>query len=243
MDNFTFEITQVFSSEEEAYLSEEWWISYLKEMEVQTYNIAGGGKGTGSGPNHPMFGKKLPEEWKRKVTAASMISQNRPEIKEAKRQRMVARNWVGENHPMYGKTHTEITKKLISVAGTGRLFSEEHRKNLSEASMGKIVTDETKEKLSKVTTERNLVGERNPNFGNTWSEEQKKNLSDQKKGKPNHTARKFNESDIKEIFDLRKSGMSLTKIAKRLNTVKSVITSIINGKTYVDISSKYRALL
>lgn len=65
--NFDFTITKTFDNEDEAYYFEEDMISYLRSMNISIYNIAGGGKGTGSGINHPMFGKKLPKKWKENV--------------------------------------------------------------------------------------------------------------------------------------------------------------------------------
>ena len=52
----------------------------------------------------------------------------------------------GKNNPFYNKTHTEESKKLISLGGTGLKRTDETRKNLSKSKMGnknpatKIVT-------------------------------------------------------------------------------------------------------
>jgi len=46
-DNFYMYPIQVFSDKEEALEVEKYWISYLKEQEIELYNIANGGQGRG----------------------------------------------------------------------------------------------------------------------------------------------------------------------------------------------------
>ena len=104
------------------------------------YNMTIGGDGTGSGENHPNFGKLLSEETKKKMSIAL----------------------IGENHGMFGKNHTEETKKKMSKSKTGEkcyLFgkhhSEETKKKMSIAligeknpNFGKRLSEEAKNKIS-----------------------------------------------------------------------------------------------
>lgn len=90
-----------FDNEDDAYNAEENLISQLRSENVLNYNIAGGGKGTGSGINHPMFGKKLSQKWIDNLSIASKIYNNKPEVIERHRANMINNNWIGENHPMF----------------------------------------------------------------------------------------------------------------------------------------------
>ena len=40
------------------------------------------------------------------------------------------------NHPMYGKKHSEKSKKLMSIAHTGKTLTIEHRKKISDSLKG-----------------------------------------------------------------------------------------------------------
>src|ERR1700678_1251169 len=126
VSNFDFEAIKYFDNEEEMYFYEDDMIAYCRSLGVPLYNIAGGGKGTGSGVNHPMFGKKLPKEWLDNMSAAIKISSNNPETRAKHSANMIARNWVGENHPMFGKTHSDEARQKISAANTGRKMTEEN---------------------------------------------------------------------------------------------------------------------
>lgn len=199
-ENFTIEVVQIFSSEDEAYLSEKWWISHLKEMNIPSYNIAGGGKGTGSGINHPMFGKKLPQNWIDAIAVSSKKASNRPEIKEANRQRMIARNWVGENHPNFGKTISEEATNKISEKLIGRKFSEEHKNNISLSLTGKNKSTEHKRNISLSKIGKH-TGINNPNS-------------------------KLSSEDIVKITELIKKGFSSRKIGKMFDVSKTTILRI-----------------
>ena len=80
-----------------------------------------------SGKNHPMYGKHLSEETKRKLSEANK----------------------GENNPKYwkGKHLSEETKRKLSEANKGKIVSEETRKKLSEAGKGRTHTEESKDKI------------------------------------------------------------------------------------------------
>lgn len=202
INNFTIETVQIFSSEDEAYLSEEWWISYLKEINVPNYNIAGGGKGTGSGINHPMFGKKLSQNRIDAIRISSKEISNRPEIKEANKQRMIARNWTGENHPNFGLTISEKTSNKISAKLIGRVFSKKHKSAISFSLTGKIKSAEHRQNIS-LSKIGKYIGTDNPNS-------------------------KLLPEDITKILELIKVGLSSRKIGKMFNISKTTILRIKN---------------
>lgn len=97
-ENFKREIIYECKSKSELDYMEQIFISYYNAVSNEEfYNIAGGGKGVGSGENHPMYGKHHTAEAKRKISEAMS----------------------GENNPMYGKHHTDETKNKISMSKTG----------------------------------------------------------------------------------------------------------------------------
>lgn len=67
----------------------------------------------------------------------------------------------GSLHPLFGKHRSEDIKKKLSIAQTGRKFSEEHKKKLSEAKKG----------------------ENNPFFGKHHSKETLKKLRGRKRSR------------------------------------------------------------
>lgn len=232
-EQFIFDISKIFSDEDEAYHYEEDFIFYMKTMNIKNYNIAGGGKGTGSGINHPTFGKKLPKEWIDNMRIASKEVSNRPEIKAANRQRMIDRNWIGEDHPMYGKTHTEEAKLAIGLANLGKPKSEETRLKLSKAHTGKIRSQEHKENLSK-SLKGLFFGEKNPMFGKTHTSEARAAISAANSGRI-PLNRKLSEDQIREIMKLLSDNIPSRKIAKMFETHKSVILNIKHKRSYKEV--------
>ena len=71
------------------------------------------------GEKHPMYGKLVSEETKRKLSEAAK-----------------------------GKHHSEETKRKMSEARKGKHFSEETKRKMSEAAKGKHFSEETKRKMS-----------------------------------------------------------------------------------------------
>ena len=93
--------------------------------------------------NHPLWGKQLSEEHRRK------ISENHADFK-------------GKNHPFYGKNHTETTKEKISKKNKGRIMSSEQKEKISKkvsginnGMYGKNHTEEAKRKISEANKGRN----------------------------------------------------------------------------------------
>jgi group I intron endonuclease len=232
-EQFIFDISKIFSDEDEAYHYEQDFISYMKEMKVPNYNIAGGGKGTGSGINHPTFGKKLPKEWIDNMSVSLKESSNRPEVKEGNRQRMIDRNWVGENHPMFGKTHTEEARAAISLSQTGLIKSKETCRKLSEALTGRVFTPEHCENISKSQKGKH-VGEKNVMFGKTHTPEARAAISAARTGTIS-TSRKLSEEQVREIMKLLSDNVASRKIAKIFETHKSVILNIKHKRSYKEI--------
>lgn len=97
-------ILMTFATENEAYNAEKYLIRITNaethknkgEKDKKYMNISPGGKGVGSGENHPMFGKKHTEESKRKISEKS----------------------IGRK-PALGMKHSEKTKKKIGDMSRG----------------------------------------------------------------------------------------------------------------------------
>jgi len=141
--------------------------------------------------SHNRLGIKHTEESKRNYKAA----QNRPELKEAARQRLVERN---EN-----KVWTDEQRKHMRKMKTGLKQTDETKKKISDGNRGKIISDETKKRQSK-------------SMKKTWSKkknwkhtiETKKKMSDSAKGK------KKSKKTKKRMSDSRK-GVKLSEFHKR----------------------------
>ena len=85
-----------------------------------------------------------------------------------------------------GKVFSEETKRKLSESQKGRVFSEETRRRMSESHKGRVLTEETKRKISEAKK-----GKKSKPF----SEEHKRKLSESQKGKvlTEETRRKLSE--------------------------------------------------
>ena len=81
---------------------------------AEYYNMVVGGMGTGSGENHPNYGKPLSDEQKAKLSAAN-IGKTLSEETKAK----ISAAKIGENHPNYGKTLSDEQKAKMSASIRG----------------------------------------------------------------------------------------------------------------------------
>jgi group I intron endonuclease len=131
IDKFKFEIIEEFDSEDESYKAETCWIEfYQSDNKNNGYNCNKGGKGGG-----------IPtEETKQKL----IVAQNRPHIKNAKRNMMLKRH---QDDPGFlGKINigNQYTK--------GRILSQEEKNHLSEVSVGRVISKDTKKKMSEAQT-------------------------------------------------------------------------------------------
>jgi len=115
-----------------------------------------------SGKNNPAFGKKpsdlmSPEKielWKRHISESGKITQNKPEVKEAKSNRT-----KGINNYFYGKhlqpwnkgknfVYSEEWRLHNSESHRGKKHSIEHKRKISETNKGKRHSERTKQLIS-----------------------------------------------------------------------------------------------
>jgi hypothetical protein len=115
-DAFRVEALETASSEEDADLREQFWISELNTMSPSGYNLTSGGRNTrlseeakqkNSGENNYLFGKHLSEETKSKLR----------EKNSGENASMYGIR--GEDHPMFGYHHTEEAKARIGDSARG----------------------------------------------------------------------------------------------------------------------------
>lgn len=117
------------------------------------------------GKNHPNYGKKMDEDFRKKCSE----------------------NKIGERNPCYGKKPwnygltksedsrlevSDATRNKISIANTGRLHTKEAKKLISKAAKGKSKTEKHRQKISETLKGRRL------------SKETKEKMSMARKGKP-----------------------------------------------------------
>ena len=109
--------------------------------------------------HHSNKGKKLSEETKKKM---SIVRKGKLKSKEHKKKLSESQKgrigtWAGKklseehkrNLSKAKQNMSDETKRKMSEAGKGRVFSEEHKKNLIEANKGRTHTTKTRRKMSK----------------------------------------------------------------------------------------------
>lgn len=109
IENFSKNILEVCSTEEEAYNKE---MEYIHKYDAcnskQYYNIICGGKGVGSGEQHPMYNKK------HSIKSRIKMSESRIGL------------YSGENHGMYGRKHSADSKDKMKKSRLGRFTNDNH---------------------------------------------------------------------------------------------------------------------
>lgn len=159
--NFRHEILYTDLTKEEAEQKEIELIAYYKsDAREFGYNIEHGGNSYGkhsdetkqkmrenhadfSGSNHPMYGKPMSEETKRKIGDKNKDKYSIP-----------------ENTPMYGKHLSDEHKAILSANARKKTCEKNPFYN-------KHHSDETKNVLSQKAKERLKDPTKNPNYGNT----------------------------------------------------------------------------
>ena len=114
VDNFEFNVFSTHILEEEAYNEEKRHIESFKDNKIELYNIAPGGKGAGSGENHPGFGKPRTEVIKNKIS-------------EAKKGKC-----SGGDNANFGNVYSAETRAILSEVAKNRFISEERKLKTSQ---------------------------------------------------------------------------------------------------------------
>lgn len=217
-------------SEEEMNSDEQYYIKLFKTLYPNGYNLTEGGdggilceetrrklskthKGLLSGEKHPMFGKHLSEETKKKIGKSQ---KGKHPTEETRRKMSESRR--GEKNYMFGKHHSDETKIKIGEKSKGRKswnkdmkMSEEFKRKNSEAHKGL------------------QTGEKNPMFGKHHSEESKKKISEARKGKPGpNKGKPMSEETKKKLSDARKGKKCPEITIKKLS--KKVLQFTLDGE-------------
>jgi group I intron endonuclease len=124
-ENFTYKLLAVLHDFDTMEAAEVALIAKYKEDGFTVYNMTPGGKGLGSGENHPSYGKPLTAEHKAKQS----------EAKKGEKNHMYGK--TGENHPSYGTPRSAEHRAKISVTHKGKTQSAETRAKISVARKGK----------------------------------------------------------------------------------------------------------
>jgi hypothetical protein len=115
-------------------------------------------------------GKTHSEETRRKLSLANKGNQhNKRKHHSEETKKKISIGNIGKNK---GKKPSTVTRKRMSEAGRGRVFTEEHKRKIGLKSKGRKMSDELKERLRIINTGRIL------------SEETKKKIGDAFRGKP-----------------------------------------------------------
>ena len=123
-----------------------------------------------------------------------------------------------------GKNVSAETRKMMSEAHKGKIFSESHKKKISEALKGKHHSDETRQKLSEA------------NKGKHHSEETRKKISESIKGEKNPMYGKHRSADTcKKIAEANKGKHHSAKARKKMSESRI-------GKHYPKLSDVKKGL-
>lgn len=205
-ESFSKRILIICETEEEAYIEEEKFILENDSVESEMYyNVAGCGKGTGSGKNHPRYGVKLSKEQVQRMIDRcknNPISEDtRRRMREAKKGKM-----IGADNHFYGKKHTEEARAKMSIASSSKTMPHEARMKISKA----------------------LSGKNSPMYGKSKTIETRIKISESRKGKSlggdNHWAKKVLCVTTGEVFE------SLSDAGRKYNISVPNITACCKGR-------------
>ncbi len=174
--------------EDQSYMLEDVMVDVIGRYNINTgplCNLKGGGLGCKSGIDHPMYGKHLSDEMKKKLSdsrigmkftqehCANMglsrigkLNPNfgKPRTEETKRK--IGDAQLGEKNHMYGKKRTEEAKKKTSESLKGRTIPHDVRQKISIANRGVPKSEEHRKHLSE-----RFTGKNHPMYGIPQSEE------------------------------------------------------------------------
>lgn len=167
-ENFKKEIIEVCSSHEELIKREEYWLNYYDAGSNRMfYNMNNNAFGSGKGKNSPMFGRKLSDETRKRISDTKKGDKNHfygKKLSDEHRKKL-SQALGGEKNPMYGKRGKDSPTFGLKPH-FGKKHSEEVKKKISESLKGRVspnkgkpLSDETKKKLSD-----SFSGEKNPSF-------------------------------------------------------------------------------
>lgn len=123
-DNFRHEILEENLSFEKACERERYYINEYSSLVTQNgYNLEDGGR----------VNCRASAETKAKIAAAMRLRKRKPLTLEQRKR--IGMSLIGKKHP----PKSEETRRKLSIANTGKVFSEEHRKHISESKKGVYV--------------------------------------------------------------------------------------------------------
>jgi group I intron endonuclease len=138
-ENFAISILML-GTKEECMLAENDFIEKYNTLAPHGYNLRGGGEGvivTKTGEKHPLYGRSVPEEQRKKISAKLKGRKLTPEHVENMKRGLKSvvrtpewRRKIGE--ASRNRVITEETRKKIGLAGMGRKPSAENCANQSK---------------------------------------------------------------------------------------------------------------
>lgn len=189
---FEFGILEYLENFEELTKAEQFWMDVYREEGKELYNF-------GLAADCPWRGQERSEEHRRKLGKA-----HRGKRLSEEHKRKISESLIGNQHTLdhtlseehkrkisegnRGHKHTEESKQKMSMAATGRVFSEDHKSKLREAWKTRPpVSEETRQRL--VENHKGMLGKKH-------TEKTKRRISKSRRGQPvsEETRRKLGKS-------------------------------------------------
>ena len=187
---FKREIIKILDDENIAYEFEQNMLSVHMKNNL-CYNLSGGGRGTGTGENHPNWGKRASKESRKKMSESRRGKTFSQETKNK-----MSKSRSGVKHFRWGKELSEEHKKKLSKSHTGKKLSNEAKEKLSKFFKGRPISDEHRRQLSEARKGRKfLKGKNHPLFGIPLSDDHKQKL------RKSHLGKKHSKEGIKKMKD------------------------------------------
>lgn len=142
-----------------------------------------------SGENHPMFGKHLSVETKRKISEAHKGQRHSEEAR-----RKMSEAHKGENNHNYGKPMSNEQKRKLSELFKGTMCG------IDNPFYGRCHSEEAKHIMSEIAKERLQNPKNHPNYGKHLSDETRRKISESCRGSKGPQARKVDQYDLNGNF-------------------------------------------
>lgn len=241
-ENFSKEILEVCSTQEQLNEREKYWIKETRAIELG-YNLAEGGFGVSNMSDEikqkiskSKKGKKLSEEARKNMSKANKgrkhteeTKRKLSEINKGRKPTLEQLKKISES--LKGRKLSEEHKRKIGDRFRGKPLSEQHRKKISEANKGKIFSEETRRLIGesgrgRKISEKHKQALLNAIKGNQWNKGRKHTEEAKKKMAEASRGRTHNEETRKKLSEIQINQKKVCMINPETKEVIKIFSSI-----------------